>query len=90
MPSAKLLSKNEQTVDSESPLVGAAQKNGRTIVNLLLAGSFGLLAACLFQFLGFSKLSSAFPNRTVVARPFHLRVELSLSALFFRPPPAIL
>ena len=86
MPSAKLLSKDEQSIPSNSPLVIPSKSGAKAMTDMLSAG---LLPLNLAFMLGFWRDNAAAVGRRVVNRPLYLRVDTNLTAFFFRPPPVL-
>jgi len=85
IPTAKLLSRNEQTSTTESPLLRKSSAFDKAVRMTL----FSIFLTFL--------LALSRPYRCVLLRdnsdmqqPWKLRIQASLDAFFFRPPPAIL
>jgi hypothetical protein len=89
LPSAKLLSKEEQAIPSDSPLMNSTKDESGAMHSLLSAMSIGLLAFCLFLSRELERILAANGTLRAVDRPFCSCVDSSLTAFFFSPPPAL-
>ena len=88
IPSAKLLSKEEQAEASESPLVSPGKSKDRQRQTILpAAAAFGIVSL-LLGVARFPSLLSAGAWLRPERRAFRLLTGPALSAFFFRPPPA--
>jgi hypothetical protein len=87
MPSAKLLSKDEQAIPSDSPLVNRGQDNAQSMHSLLSVISLGVLAVWFFLAREGELLLAAGAMLRLVNKPLCSQLDRSLTAFFFRPPP---
>ena len=84
IPEAKLLSRNEQAAVGESPLIKSTEASAvMTQASLFNVFTFFLLALNLLRAPMFSQ------QEWNVKRPWRISCRPSLSAFFFRPPPAL-
>ena len=83
IPTAKLLSRDEQATSAETPLMSIAKPSAKIVQALILTGFLSLLlplGPLATQTLGHRERESC--------QLWRLRSSASLNAFFFRPPPA--
>lgn len=84
LPSAKLLSRDQQSTTTESPLIKSEGAPDKTV----MATVFSILLP-LFAILNSLKLPAAFRRNRDAKRPWRQLSQASLNAFFFRPPPVL-
>ena len=84
IPEAKLLSRNERAAEPESPLTNSRNTTPKTALILL---------ACVFLLSLFGatlrRIQTARVRLSEIRWSWQLRLSVSLSAFFFRPPPIL-
>jgi predicted thioredoxin/glutaredoxin len=91
MPSAKLLSKEEQAIPADSSLLESVKGSAKAMQGILSAMSLGLLATLLFLSRELQAILASQATSRASKRPFcsKSRIDRSVTAFFFRPPPIL-
>lgn len=84
IPEAKLLSKNEQTIEKKNPILDVSGASAKA-VQLMLSSIFLLISLAL----NLLHAPMSVERERDAQLPWHFERFASLSAFFFRPPPAL-
>lgn len=84
IPEAKLISKNEQTVEAKNPILDISGASAKA-VQLILSSIFLLISVAL----NLLHAPVSVERERDAQLPWHVERFASLNAFFFRPPPAL-
>lgn len=84
IPEAKLISKNEQTVEAKNPILDVSGASAKA-VQLILSSIFLLISVAL----NLLHAPVSVERERDAQLPWHVERFASLNAFFFRPPPAL-
>lgn len=84
LPSAKLLSRDQQRTTTESPLIKSDGVPNKTVLATVLS-----VFLQLFAILNSLRPPAAFRRNRDAKRPWRRLSQASLNAFFFRPPPVL-
>ena len=84
IPEAKLISKNEQTVEAKNPILDVSGASAKA-VQLILSSIFLLISVAL----NLLHAPVSVERERDAQLPWHAERFASLNAFFFRPPPAL-